>query len=289
MSLTILSGVADVASRYDVFICDLWGVVHDGERLYPGVADCLQRLRARDARIAFLSNAPRPAPVVARDLVKIGVTDGMADVLVTSGDATHEALSRRDDAWHAALGRRFFHLGPPRCQPTIEDIGEEVGLDAAEFIVCTGLFDDESEQPEDYRDLLAPAAARGLPLICANPDRIVMRGERMLPCAGAVADLYAELGGPVRHHGKPYPSVYERVFERLQVADRSRAVMIGDSFHTDIEGARNVGLDSIWIAGGVHADEVGYRPDAPLDADRIAAALAAAGERPTAVMAQLSW
>ncbi len=289
MSLILLSGVADVAARYDVFICDLWGVVHNGERLYPGVADCLQRLRERGARIAFLSNAPRPSPVVARDLAKIGVTDGMADVLVTSGDATHEALSRRDDPWHAALGRRFFHLGPPRCQPTIEGIGEEVELDAAEFIVCTGLFDDESEQPEDYRALLAPAAARGLPLICANPDRIVMRGERMIPCAGAVADLYAELGGPVRHHGKPYASVFERVFERLEVTDRSRVVMIGDGFHTDIEGANNLGLDSIWVAGGVHADEVGYRPEAPLDAARIASALAAAGTRPTAVMAQLSW
>jgi len=292
MSLTLLNGVAEIAARYNIFICDLWGVVHDGEALYPGVADCLRRLRAGGARVAFLSNAPRPSPTVARDLARLGVTEDMADALVTSGDATHEALSRRTDPWHAALGRRFFHLGPPRCQPTVDGIDEEVALESADFIVCTGLFDDEHEQPEDYRTMLQPAAARGLPLICANPDRIVMRGARMVPCAGAVADLYAELGGPVRHHGKPYGSVYKMVFDRLGAAGQGNgaaAVMVGDSFHTDLEGARNAGIDSIWIAGGVHAEEIGFHPDQPLDAARIAEALARAGEQPTAVMGRLSW
>ncbi|HZD24927.1 MAG TPA: TIGR01459 family HAD-type hydrolase [Alphaproteobacteria bacterium] len=289
MSLTILNGLSEVVERYELFICDVWGVLHDGLRPYPGVRDCLHRLRERGRKVALLSNAPRPGDNVAVQLAGIGLEADCYDTLLTSGDATREALLRRDEPWCAGLGRRLYHLGPERCLPTVKGLGEAVPLARADVIVCTGLFDDESETPEQYHGLLAPAAARGVPLICANPDRVVMRGERMIPCAGAVADLYAGLGGPVHRYGKPYANVFAAVLEHAGVSDRAHAVMIGDGFLTDIAGAANAGLDSIWVAGGIHAEEVGFADGVPLDAGRIAAVAAAAGERPTAAIGRLVW
>lgn len=284
----ILSGLAEVAEDYDLIICDVWGVLHNSIAPYPGVLDCLGRAAAHEKRIALLSNAPRPNSVVAGELERIGIAEGMYDHLVTSGEATRRALVDRSDAWYARLGRRFFHLGPPRCHPTVEGIGEEAELSDADFIVCTGLFDDEADHPDDYHDLLRPAIERGLPLICANPDIVVMRGDRLIPCAGGVAKLYGEWGGEVRWHGKPHTDVYDIIF-RLSGVERDCAVMIGDGFHTDIEGACRAGIDSIWIAGGIHADEVGYREGNALDADRVAKVIAESGELPSAVLARLVW
>jgi len=289
MSVPILSGVAEIAARYDLFILDVWGVIHDGIAPYPGVDEALRRLRADGRFVVLLSNAPRPSDNVGAQLATIGVPDSAYDMVLTSGQATRDALLARDDTWHAALGPRCYHLGPDRCLPTIEGLDLATDLGDADYIVCTGLFDDETETAEDFRDLLRPAVERRLPLICANPDIIVMRGDRLIPCAGAIAQLYEEMGGEVVRHGKPFAGVYDRVLAHAGCSDRARAIMIGDGFPTDIRGAREYGIDSIWVAGGIHADEVGYCDGQPLDASRVAAVAAEAGERPTAVMPRFAW
>jgi HAD superfamily hydrolase (TIGR01459 family) len=290
MAITLLSGISDVADRYDLFICDVWGVVHNGLAPYDGLLDCLASLHEHGCRVALLSNAPRPVPVVTLELERIGVARDSYDLLLTSGDAARQALLERSDPWHAALGQRFFHIGPERNDPTIEGIGEAVELAAADFIVCTGLFDDETDAAEDYRELLQSGVARGVPLICTNPDIIVMRGEKLLPCAGAVAALYADLGGEVKQFGKPYAEIYDELFSRLPDAPgRSRCVMVGDGFKTDVKGAVAAGLDSIWVAGGVHADEVGYQAGGELDGKLIEEAARAEGIMPTMAIGAMRW
>ena len=279
-----------MAPAYEAFLVDLWGCVHNGVRPYPGAIDCLRRLRAADKRVVFLSNAPRPAEAVQERLASVGVPEDSFDAIVSSGDATVRALNQRTDPWHAALGKRFFHLGPERSAAMICAIdGEAVGFEDAEYILNTGPVQDEIETVEDYRGLLERALARRLPMVCANPDIAVMRGERIIPCAGALARAYEAMGGEVRQHGKPHASIFEMAFARLGGPQRARVVMLGDGVATDIAGAEAYGIDSVWIAGGIDGAEVGYAPGAPLHRAKIRAALAAAGVRPSMVIAALVW
>lgn len=293
MNIPILTGLAELADDYDLFILDLWGVVHDGATVFPGAADCLRRLRQRDARVVLLSNAARLSADVAAQLKDLGVEADMYDWLLTSGDATADAISARaartksqgDDA-----GPAWFHLGPERCRPTLEACGgREVALDAAELIICTGLFDQKTEQAEDYTELLASAVARNLPMICANPDLVVNWGGRNIPCAGAVAALYEELGGTVERFGKPFPVIFDRLFAQSPEIPRSRAVMIGDSLATDVRGARQAGIDAVWIGGGIHAEALDMGPDGQLHPDKVHQVAEQAGERPRAILPWLSW
>jgi HAD superfamily hydrolase (TIGR01459 family) len=290
MTITLLNGISEIADRYDLFICDVWGVVHDGLAPYEGFLDCLERLHGHGCRVALLSNAPRPVPVVMGELERIGVPNDAYDLLLTSGDAARGALLARADDWHAALGERYYHLGPERNAPTLEGVGRAAPLADADYIICTGLFDDETEQAEDYREMLSGAVDRGLPLLCTNPDIIVMRGEKLLPCAGAVAELYAGLGGEVRQYGKPYAEIYDELFARLSSApEKPRCVMVGDAFKTDVKGAIAAGLDSIWVAGGVHAQEVAYHNGGPLNGELIETVAAAAGAMPTMAIGAMRW
>jgi HAD superfamily hydrolase (TIGR01459 family) len=290
MSFRIIAGFSEIQDAYDGALVDLWGCVHNGVQPYPGVVDCLRRMRGAGLRVLFLSNAPRPHWAVSRQLEGFGVPEDCADAIIASGDVTIAALNRPDDTWHARLGRRFYHLGPERSAGMIGEIeGEAVALEAADYVLNTGLFDDAVETVEDYRELLARALARDLPMVCANPDRVVMRGERRIFCAGALADAYEEMGGQVRRHGKPYESIYRMAFGRLDGIPRRRVIMIGDSFSTDIAGAAGVGIDSLWIAGGIHAPEVGFRDGAPLDPARVAEVIEQAAAPPTLVVPRLTW
>lgn len=290
MSISFISGLAEVADDYDLFICDLWGVVHDGVAAYEGTRECLRQLRRRGARVVLLSNAPRLGPSVALHLTEIGVAESLYHRLLTSGEATASSIAASAMGSGSQARPAYFHLGPDRCQPTVDACGgREVPIEQAEMIICTGLVDDETEQAEDYRALLRGAVARGLPMMCANPDVVVMRGERMIPCAGAVAALYEELGGTVRRFGKPYPEIFDRLFAETPDIPRARAVMIGDALATDIRGARLAGIDSIWIAGGIHADALQLGPDGCLDSDRIHRLAEQAGERPMALLPWLRW
>ena len=283
-SIVTIGGISEVAADYELFIFDLWGVVHDGVAVYPDAAECLRRLRQTGARVVLLSNAPRPSNSVAGHLAEMGVARDLYDWLLTSGEATANALAALDPQ------PAYFHLGPERNRSALDACGgREVPLEAAELILCTGLFDDEVDQAADYAEMLRGAIARKLPLICANPDLVVMRGDQMVPCAGAVAALYEELGGDVQRFGKPYPEIFDRLFAASPQIPRDRAVMVGDALATDIQGARRAGIDAIWITGGIHADDVGWRPDGQFDAEKMCQFAEQAGEGPRAALSCLQW
>ncbi|WP_449686966.1 TIGR01459 family HAD-type hydrolase [Aerophototrophica crusticola] len=217
MTLPIHVGLSQVADRYDGFILDLWGVVHDGVAPYPGVPECLAALKARGKKICLLSNAPRRVAAAKAKLDGMGLDAGLYDFLYTSGEASFEALRDPPDAWHAALGPRLFHIGPPRDNDVYDSLPGRVRVDTpdqADFVVNTGI-DDFDETLADYEPVLQACAARRLPMLCANPDLVVVVGTKMVICAGELARRYEELGGSVAWHGKPFPSVYRRCFQLL--------------------------------------------------------------------------
>ena len=281
-----LPGISGIAGRYDALVCDLWGVVHDGIAPHPTAVDALVRFRDGGGRVVLLSNAPRPRGSVAAQLGRIGVQRTAWDAIVSSGDLTRAALEARP-------GARVLHVGPERDLAIFEGLDVALtGVAEADVLVCSGLDDDEAETPEDYRGRLETALARGLPMLCANPDRQVMRGRQIVYCAGAVADVYAAMGGEVTWLGKPYPKAYEMVEAVLAglpggAVPRTRLLAIGDGVHTDIAGARDAGLDAVLVTGGLHAEEFGGA-ETP-DAARVAAVCAAIGARPLGYLARLAW
>ncbi len=290
MGIRLVPGIGALAPRYDGFILDLWGVVHDGVAPMPGALECLRRLIEAGKRVVLLSNAPRRAGDVVERIDRIGVPAGLYHSVISSGEEAWQHLFRRDDSFYAALGRRCVHIGSER------DTGIREGLDLelvetaeeAEFILNTGPagWDD---RVEDYGPLLRRALERGLPMVCANPDLVVMHGGRLALCAGALAQWYEDRGGRVRWHGKPFRSVYETCFALLGIDDLSRILAIGDSLRTDIEGAAAAGIDSVLIVGGVHADEFGVTEGQTTDLERIAAVLRATSYRPVAVARSFCW
>jgi HAD superfamily hydrolase (TIGR01459 family) len=276
----ILAGVASLAATCDVWLCDIWGVVHDGLRAHAEAVLALEYFREAGGTVILITNAPRPAADVMAQLDGMGVPRRAYDRIVTSGDLTRQ--------WVSEAKVPLYHLGPAK------DLGVFAGLDArmtevdaANLIVCTGLFDDDTETPEDYRARLTGYAARRLPMICANPDITVERGERLLYCSGAIAALYETLGGRVRYAGKPHPEVYETSLRaaaeiRDRPIDRSRVLGIGDSLRTDMAGAHAAGIRALFIASAIHVD-------GPLTDDALAELFAEAASRPVAAMAGLKW
>lgn len=242
-----------IADRYDVVLCDVWGVLHNGIDAFASASNALTAAREKGLTVVLITNSPRPSPGVVGQLRMIGVADTAYDRIVTSGDVTRTLI--------AAGPRKVFFLGPDRDLSILDDLGvETVGASDAEAIVCTGFFDDEKEVPEDYHDMLVDFSARGVPLICANPDLIVERGSRMIPCAGAVAAYFEQLGGTTRIAGKPHRPIYETSLAAAREArgsdiDISRVVAIGDGMPTDVRGALDYGLDLLYISGGIHAAE----------------------------------
>jgi len=287
-SIRYSSGVSTLAPYYDGFILDLWGVIHDGVAPMPGAIDCLYRLVGAGKRIALLSNAPRRADDVVRRITLIGVPTDTYHCVMSSGEEAWQYLYRRDDPFYASLGRRCLHICSERDLEIREGLGLEFVATAeeAEFILNTGPagWDDTIE---DYAPVLRRALARQLPMVCANPDLVVMHGAKLALCAGALAQWYEEQGGFVRWHGKPYRSVYESCLALLAIADRARILAVGDSLRTDIAGAAGAGLDSAFVAGGIHAEE--FAKGAGSEEARIAAALAAGGHHPVAVLQRFSW
>jgi HAD superfamily hydrolase (TIGR01459 family) len=283
MEIRLIDGMREIADRYDGVILDLWGVVHDGVAPFPGVLDCMARLRAAGKPIALLSNAPRRADDVARRIAAIGVPEGAYDGVMSSGEEAWQCLYRRDEPFYAALGRNCLHI----CSDRDLEIREGLGLayverpEAADFILNTGLARWE-DTIADYDPVLRECRARGLPMVCANPDLVVMHRRKPALCAGALAAHYQDIGGTVRWHGKPHPSVYESCFGLIGIADRSRLVAVGDSLRTDIAGAAAAGIDSVLVTGGIHAEEFA-------DPARIGVALDEAGLAPVAVARRFVW
>lgn len=290
MQHRFIEGLSEIIEGYDALFVDLWGCVVDGKRAFPAAIECLRTLRASGRQVVLLTNVPRPADTVRDRIADIGVTDDLYDALVTSGDATIHALNTREDPWHAAFGRRYFHIGANRNDPLLNAIdGTETRLEEADYILVTGFRSRNDETPAVYDEVFAAAIRRGLPLVCANPDRASSHGHRIVYRAGAVAQRYEEHGGDVRYHGKPGAGIYALGFAQMGAVDRHRVLMVGDNLATDVQGARVIGIDALWIAGGLHAEEIGLAPDAPLDPERIADILDATGARPRAIAATLRW
>src|SRR5262245_3402001 len=280
-AIPILTSIADVARAYDAWIVDIWGVMHNGRRAFAAAGEACRRFRAGGGIVVLLSNAPRPFTAVLTQLASLGVDPKVYDGRVTSGDAARALM----DAWTA---RPLPHVGPDR------GLGLFVGLDvrivpadAAEAIVCSGLFDDTKETPADYAALFDGLAARGLPMICANPDLVVERGDHLVYCAGSLAAAYAAKGGEVTYAGKPHLPIYERTFAEIaclagRPVPKERMLAIGDGLDTDLAGAHAAGLGSVFIASAVHLPgELNERTLADLFATRPFA--------PTAALPALVW
>jgi HAD superfamily hydrolase (TIGR01459 family) len=283
----LLKAAGDLLSCYDVLFCDIWGVVHDGERAIPASNVALQKFRAGGGTVILVSNAPAPVHGVAATLVQKGVTRDVYDAIVSSGE---QALLHL----RAAGYRRVHQIGAQgRDSAFFQDLAlPDCAVEAAEAIVCTGLENDLTEQAEQYRERLRPAALRKLPFVCANPDLVVHVGAQLLPCAGQIAQLYEALGGPVVWCGKPHASAYALAFEKVaairgkQVAP-ARVLAIGDAVRTDLAGARMAGVDGLFITSGIHRDEIQRGPD--VDEAAVEHLLTDAGIGARAMMTYLTW
>ena len=283
--MTPLAGIAALAEHYDGFILDLWGVIHDGMHPYPGAADCLQRLHQAGKRCVLLSNAPRRAHAAEAMLGGMGITSDLYTGVLTSGEAVHLALRDRTDPWFAGLGHKVWHLGPERARNVVH--GLPLVLTAApgeaDFVLNTGPDDRRAPTSiEPFDAELVQCARRGLPMICANPDLEVIRGGIRLICAGALAARYQQLGGTVRSLGKPDPAIYQPVLAML-ATQQARTLAVGDSLRTAIRGAQAAGLDSCWVLGGIHAEDLGDDP-AAAEAEARQAGLA-----PVAIVPRFVW
>jgi HAD superfamily hydrolase (TIGR01459 family) len=284
---TILERADPLLLRYEALLCDVWGVVHDGVRAYPAACDALQRFRAEGGTVVMLSNAPLPGEHVARVLDEKGVPREAWDAIVSSGDLTLAHV--------AAMGwQRLHRIGPlPRDAGLLDRLpGQPATLAEAEAIVFTGLLDDRNERAESYRPILQAALALDLPLVCANPDRVVDVGGTLLPCAGAIAEVYAEMGGAVHWAGKPYAVAYEAALARVErlrgrAIPPARVLAIGDALATDIAGAAGAGLDALLVANGIH--RLDLVRDGRLAPGALAALLAGGGPAPSAAIAALAW
>jgi HAD superfamily hydrolase (TIGR01459 family) len=271
---------------YDALLCDVWGVVHNGIAAFPHACDALMRARARGAIVILITNAPRQSEVVARQLDKLHVPVETYDGIVSSGDVTRAVIEARP-------GQSVCHIGPERDRSIFTGVDVRLApLERADYVVCSGLDNDDVEKPQDYRARLETMLARKLFMVCANPDVVVERGDRLVYCAGAIADLYATMGGEVLYAGKPYRPIYDLALAKVQAAAGrkvavSRVLAIGDSVRTDLKGARSVGVDFLFVTSGIHAEELGGR--ARPDSKALNATFAAAGDRPKAVMRELVW
>jgi HAD superfamily hydrolase (TIGR01459 family) len=283
--MEFLTGFAPLAARFDGLILDLWGVVHDGVRPYPGAVDCLARLRDAGKRVVMLSNAPRRAAPAQEAMRRMGIDDAHYTGIMTSGEAVHLALRERPDAWWASLGSRVFHLGPERDLNVLDGLAlERVARPAeADFVLNTGPDDHRNPtEMAEFEPVLRECAAARLRMICANPDLEVIRDGRRVLCAGALAARYIELGGDVRSLGKPDPAIYGPVLDCLDLPSE-RVLAVGDALRTDITGAAAIGVASCWVLGGLHGEALDSGPEAAREAVR------AAGLAPIACIPRFTW
>jgi HAD superfamily hydrolase (TIGR01459 family) len=282
-----VEGLKSLAERYDLVLCDVWGVLHNGVKAYEAASDALTRFRAKGGRVILVSNAPRPGASVGTQLDGFQVPRTAYDAIVTSGDLTRLAIQERID-------RIVHHIGPPRDMPLYNGLDVRFGsIGEADYVVCSGFDNDEQETVEDYRPQLEAMRRRSLLMVCANPDLIVERGHMILPCAGTIALAYEEMGGEVYYAGKPHRPVYERA---LAVASdlaghpipKERVLAVGDAIRTDIAGAVGFGIDALMIARGIHAEELGLHKG-DLVSDHVQDWVSRQPARPTAFTDVLSW
>jgi HAD superfamily hydrolase (TIGR01459 family) len=286
-SILPIARLSEVIDRYDAVISDVWGVLHNGVAATPGAQYALAAARRAGKPVSLLTNSPRLPHLVAEQLRDLGVVQPCYDAIISSGGVTRMLLAEEGD-------RPIFHLGPARDAGVFDGLAvQPVALEKAQIIVCTGLFDDETETAEDYRKTLEFALARRMRLYCANPDLIVERGDRLIPCAGAVADSYERMGGEVIWVGKPKPLVYKHARAELAKAlrrppERSRILCLGDAFRTDIAGANAEGHDVIMTLAGIHGHQIGLEGQ-NFDLGALEALSVQTQTRPTMCMVSLVW
>ncbi|MGO4618739.1 TIGR01459 family HAD-type hydrolase [Ensifer sp. 2YAB10] len=278
-----INSFREIAGRYDVVLCDVWGVLHNGVQAFASACEALAEARAAGLTVVLITNSPRPHPSVKVQIRGLGVPDETYDRIVTSGDVTRALI--------AAADKKIFFIGAERDLPLLEGLGTQiVSSEDAETVVCAGFYDDETETPEHYRATLTGLAKRKIPFICANPDLVVERGHRLIPCAGAIAKLYEELGGEARIAGKPYVAIYRAALTEAKAVrgplDLSRVIAVGDGMPTDVKGAQDAGFDLLYISAGIHAQE--YMNESRTDEAKLAAFLKKEGASPKYWMPRLA-
>ena len=286
MPFDLIDRFSTLAPHYDIVLCDIWGVVHNGVTVHVEACDALGRYRAGGGTVILVTNAPRPSPWVVNQLDRLEVPAGSYDDVMTSGDLTRKVVADRK-------GGAVFHIGPRRDLTIFDGLNVRFApVEAAQYVVCSGLFDDTTETPDNYRDLMATMRGRGLFMVCANPDLVVERGNERLYCAGALADLYGAMGGDVLYAGKPHRPIYDAALAKAATArgvaaSPGRTLAIGDSLRTDMTGAHALGIDGLFVSGGIHAQELGEGKSLPHEA--LGALFATAGVTPRSVMPRLAW
>lgn len=283
----IIRGLGEIAERYDAFILDLWGCLHDGVTVYPAALEALRRLKSAGKRAIILSNAPRRAPEVGVRLAEMGITPDLYERLYTSGEETWRELAQDEIEVLKGRGRRLYPMMPGRDRTILEGVAVTEVADPAEadFILVTGT-ETGQEEVASFDPLLAPAAARGIPLVCANPDLVVHRGGVEEICAGSIAQRYEMLGGPVVWFGKPYPAVYRRILSECRLAPE-RLLCVGDALRTDVAGGAGIGTATFFIVGGIHNQEL--LVDNQVDPARLADLCRREGQTPDFAIAHLGW
>ena len=252
-----IRGLSEISDRYDAILCDIWGVLHDGLASFAEASEALVAFRRRGGAVVLVSNAPRPSSPIERQVLKLGVSPDAFDAVVTSGDVTIGLMEERGSD-------HLLHIGPERDLALFDAATQKLGarprlvsLEDAQYALCTGLRSDETEIVDDYQSELEAMLARGMAMICANPDIVIHRGEALIYCAGALARRYEDLGGSVIYAGKPYRPIYDRALALAEGArgaliDRRRVLAIGDGMKTDIIGARQADVDALFVTGGIH-------------------------------------
>jgi len=284
--LPTISGLADIAGRYDAVLSDVWGVIHNGVAAFPEAVEALRRFRQEGGRAVLITNAPRPSGPIVAMLDQLGVPRDAYDAIVSSGDVTRTMIARY-------RGKAIHHVGPPTADDALYEGFDlrRTGPEEAEAVVVTDL-DTDDDTPEMYRERARLWLARKLPMICANPDRVVEHGDKIIYCGGALGDLYSAMGGMVHMAGKPYPPIYEEAFALAERAaggslDKARVLAIGDSVRTDAAGAAQFGVDLLFVTGSIHAAELDAfgKPDPQAIADLVAPSRA----RVAGYLPRLSW
>jgi HAD superfamily hydrolase (TIGR01459 family) len=275
----LIAGLSELAPAYDALICDVWGVIHDGHKVHLAAAEALIRFRKTRGPVVLLTNAPRLTSEVAAQCAAYGVPADCYDVIVSSGGAARAELARRS----ASAPLSLYYIGPPKDLALMDGLAiTRTGIAEAALVLCTGLEDDLTETPEDYADRLAAMRARDLTMICANPDLVVHRGTQLCPCAGALAKDYEKLGGTVIYYGKPHRPIYDAALAAAEGSKKPLA--IGDGLFTDILGANRARLDVLFIADGVHGQEI-----EPYSAPHLEKLFAKAGVTALAASRSLTW
>ena len=286
-SIPLIPSIAPLSGNYDAWLCDIWGVLHNGVRIFKDACDAAVKFRAAGGVVVLITNSPRPKPGVIEQYTALGVPDNAWDDVITSGDVTRILIKE----WLTSAGsNRIYHLGPERDRPVFDGLDLEfTEMDKADIVINTGLFDDTTETPDDYQDHYRSFKSRGLKMICANPDIKAERGNDVIYCAGGLAEAYRALGGEVVYAGKPHLPIYDIAFELMKKVKgreikRDRILAIGDGINTDMLGAANADIDSLFVPSGVHVDR-----SRPLDGKHLAEIFENSPHPPIAAQTGLKW